>query len=165
MKKISFILILHFMALIVLSGCGNNQSANQISDQPTANVANTNAIEAQTDVKEIDISDICELTGAKLVGNGKEFICNDTKALETLENIFEISESITETSCPFDECALYITKKDGTTGIIYPASDSCNVIKTSSGYYTYGDETAGYDNSSKFWALFDISDPHTTFHA
>lgn len=167
MKKIGFILILNLMALMALSGCGNKESANQLSEQTTAETS------AQIDAAindgenvsaEIDISDICDLTEAKLIGNGKEFVCNDEKSLETLENLFETSESVIETGCPFDECALYIVKKDGTTGIAYLATDNCNVIKTSSGYYTYGDEIAGFDNSKNFWSLFDIDDPHTTFY-
>lgn len=98
MKKIGFILILNLMALMALSGCGNKESANQLSEQTTAETS------AQTDAAindgenvsaEIDISDICDLTEAKLIGNEQEFICNDEKALETLENIFGTSKSIT----------------------------------------------------------------------
>jgi len=165
MKKITLVLVLHFMALLTLNGCGNKETANPILNQTTADI---NVIEPQTNKEneytEIDISDICDLTEAKLVGNEKEFVCNDEKSLEMLESLFETSKSITETGCPFDECALYIAKKDGTTGIAYLATDDCNVIKTSSGCYTYGNEIAGYDNSRKFWALFNISDPHATFY-
>lgn len=169
MKKITVVFLLYLIPLLALNGCGNKESANQLSNRTTADI---NVIESQADAAvdneeneytEIDISDICDLTEAKLTGNGKEFICNDEKALETLENIFQTSKSITETGCPFNECALYIEKTDGTTGIAYLATDDCNVIKTSSGCYTYGDEIAGSDNSSKFWALFDIGDPHATF--
>lgn len=80
--------------------------------------------------------------------HGEIYRCDSKKACEYLEEHMKKAEEITGASCPFyDE--MYITLEDGTKGVIYPATDSCNVVMTGDGCFALSNSTT----NEEFWNL------------
>ena len=106
-----------------------------------------------------DLTAISGLVDAKIVGNGHEFSLNDPEKLNRLENMFKNASVEMPTGCPFDECYLSLTMQSGETWVVYPATDGCGIIKTSSDVfyrYSFGDDEVKDGNSELFWVLFGI---------
>lgn len=93
--------------------------------------------------------EICDIVKAEIIYEGKVYSSESKELFDWLE---EKSSTATEiiggSGCPFD-AAMYITKKNGVVGKIYPATDSCTIFLTGDGYSDFG----GTDNS-EFWDLF-----------
>ena len=93
-------------------------------------------------------SDLRGLKKAEMMFRGRMYTCDSTEALQKLEKVTSKTKVIKGVpGCPFQD-ALYLTKEDGSVGVIYPATDSCNVILTADGYVEFGNS----DNSE----LWDI---------
>lgn len=92
-------------------------------------------------------SDLHGFKKAEMMFHGKMYTCNSTEALEELEKMISTTNDITEPGCPFDD-ALYLTKEDGSVGVIYPATDSCNAILTADGYVEFGNS-----DNSQLWNI------------
>ena len=79
---------------------------------------------------------------------GRLYTCDSPEALQELERMISKAEVIKGyPACPFED-ALYLTKEDGSMGVIYPATDSSNAILTADGFIGFD----SYDNSE----LWDI---------
>lgn len=92
-------------------------------------------------------SDLHGFKKAEMMFHGKMYTCNSTESLEELERIISTTNDITEPGCPFED-ALYLTKEDGSVGVIYPATDSCNAILTADGYVEFGNS-----DNSQLWNI------------
>ncbi|MCI8447117.1 MAG: hypothetical protein HFH30_01705, partial [Eubacterium sp.] len=79
--------------------------------------------------------------------DGKMCSVNAPAALSYLEKNCALADKASAAACPFYD-PMYLTRADGTIGIIYPATDTCNIIRTASGFYKYK------GTSQDFWALF-----------
>ena len=105
------------------------------------------------DVQAFEPEDLVPLAKAEMVIQGELRSVTDEKILKWVEENLTITESIKGgTGCPFYN-PLYLTRKDGNVGVIYPATDSCSVFRTENGnYYDY---TLGYEDNSEFWSYFE----------
>lgn len=92
-------------------------------------------------------SDLHGLKKAEMMFRGKMNTCDSTEALQKLEKIISKTKVIDAPACPFQD-ALYLTKEDGSVGVIYPATDSCNVILTADGYVEFGNS-----DNSELWNI------------
>ena len=80
------------------------------------------------------------------------FFLNSKYASDILSNLSNAEEIKGGSGCPFYN-PLYLTRKDGNVGVIYPATDSCSAFRTENGnYYDY---TPGYEDNSEFWSYFE----------
>lgn len=97
-------------------------------------------------------SDCHGLKKAEMMFRGRMYTCESTEALQELEKIISKTKVIKGSpACPFQD-ALYLTKEDGSVGVIYPATDSCNVILTADGYAEFGNS-----DNSELWNIFGWS--------
>lgn len=104
--------------------------------------------------------DIHDITAAELrLGSNfypetyqmRTFMLSNKAKLAQLETMLNTAVPLGESAkCPF-EAALYLTRSDGTRGVVYPASDSCMIYRSGELFYNCG----GEDNS-EFYALFDV---------
>lgn len=92
-------------------------------------------------------SDLHGFVKAEMMFHGEMRTCESTETLQKLEKIISKTNDISEPACPFFD-ALYLTKEDGSMGIIYPATDSCNALLIADGYVEFGNS-----DNSKFWEL------------
>ena len=92
-------------------------------------------------------SDLHGLKKAEMMFHGRMYTCESTEALQKLEKIISQTEAIDAPACPFHD-ALYLTKEDGSVGVIYPATDSCNSILTADGYVEFGNS-----DNSQLWNI------------
>ncbi|MCH5268935.1 MAG: M56 family metallopeptidase [Lachnospiraceae bacterium] len=98
-------------------------------------------------------SDFHRLKKAEMMFHGRMCTCDSAEALQKLEKIISKAKVIEGyPACPFED-ALYLTKEDGSMGVIYPATDSCNVIGTADGYVEFGDSDNSKSGHSKLWDL------------
>ena len=102
-------------------------------------------------------SDMYGLVYAKLnVEDGEvsfTAIINDDESLNWLkENFGSAKKSDYKAGCPFWS-AMYLTRADGTVGVIYPALDSCKVFLSGDTQYTWGS-----GDNDEFFALFGATD-------
>ncbi len=101
-----------------------------------------------------DMHDICEISFYLC---GKEYVLKDAEKLKWIEEHFRNpSGEIKDVSCPF-YFVMYLKRKDGTYGKIYPATDSCVIFATrgeGADEYTYYEYDEG--TNSTFWKLFGI---------
>ena len=106
-----------------------------------------------TDVQAFEPEDLVPLVKAEMVIQGELRSVTDEKILKWVEENLTVTESIKGgTGCPFYN-PLYLTRKDGNVGVIYPATDSCSVFRTENcNYYDY---TLGYEDNSEFWSYFE----------
>ena len=97
--------------------------------------------------------DLVPLVKAEMVIQGELLTVTDEKILNWLEEHLSKAEVIKGgTGCPFYN-PLYLTRKDGKVGVIYPATDSCSAFRTENGnYYDY---TPGYEDNSEFWSYLE----------
>ena len=102
-------------------------------------------------------SDCHGLEKAEMMFRGKMYTCDSTEALQKLEKIISKTKGIKGVpACPFED-ALYMTKKNGSMGVIYPATDSCNAILTADGYTEFGSS-----DNSELWNILGWN-PENTF--
>lgn len=92
-------------------------------------------------------SDLHRFIKAEMMFHGEMRTCESTERLQKLEKIISKTNDISEPACPFFD-ALYLTKEDGSMGVIYPATDSCNSLLTADGYVEFGTS-----DNSRFWKL------------
>lgn len=98
---------------------------------------------------EFSPSDIFNLTSAELEINQNYSNVQTNEDLLWLENTLKNAVLADESSCPF-ESTLYLTRKDGVTGVIHPSTDSCNRFISGGFCYTYGSESDNSEFLSKF---------------
>lgn len=102
-----------------------------------------------------DIHDICEISFYLC---GKEYVIKDAEKLKWIEEHFSnpVEEIKGSTECTFYN-VMYLERKDGTIGKMYPAMDSCAIYWTwgvrSDDYVYYKYDEGTYDT---FWKLFGI---------
>lgn len=102
-----------------------------------------------TDTVYFEPEDIQNLVMAEMAYGGKIYRTTNKEALAYIEKHFSAATPIkSEDDCPFYD-KLYLTRADGTVGIVYPATDSCATFRTPGGDYNYSTE-----DSSKFWSFF-----------
>lgn len=97
-----------------------------------------------------DIHDIVRVS-IRLHGEMQEV--TDTNLCKKLESCLSVDQLEEEmgggSACPFWD-AVYITRADGVTGIIWPAEDGCDVIMSDKGYYDMGKKF-----KEMFWDILD----------
>lgn len=98
--------------------------------------------------------DIRDLSEVSFYADGKEYIIAEEKKLKWIERHFSNSEGEIEgvPSCPFYHI-MYLKRKDGSRGKIFPATDSCPVYQTGESFYAYKEKT-----NKAFWELLGIED-------
>ena len=99
-----------------------------------------------------DPAEVRDLTEIAMRIKGEMRTVADPEILESVEKLFSDSERQENGSgCPFYDC-MYFTRKDGVIGFLNPATDSCNILRTSSGWYKYRTDSG---SNEEFWSLFD----------
>lgn len=82
--------------------------------------------------------------------DGEEYSITDPKVLTKIEKMLGEAMEIKEAGCPF-HTPIYLTKKDGSIGVIYPATDSCAVFFSDGKYYDYSE-----GDNREFWSLLGL---------
>lgn len=82
--------------------------------------------------------------------DGEEYSITDPKVLTKIEKMLGEAIEIKEAGCPF-HTPIYLTKKDGSIGVIYPATDSCAVFFSDGKYYDYSE-----GDNREFWSLLGL---------
>lgn len=82
--------------------------------------------------------------------DGEEYSITDPKVLTKIEKMLGEAMEIKEAGCPF-HTPIYLTKKDGSIGVIYPATDSCAVFFSDGKYYEYSE-----GDNREFWSLLGL---------
>ena len=82
--------------------------------------------------------------------DGEEYSITDPKVLTMIEKMLGEAMEIKEAGCPF-HTPIYLTKKDGSIGVIYPATDSCAVFFSDGKYYEYSE-----GDNREFWSLLGL---------
>ncbi len=83
---------------------------------------------------------------------GKVYIITEREKLKWIEKHFSNSaEKIKGVpACPFQQ-AMYLKRKDGSCGKIFPATDSCPIYQVEDAFYDYKEK-----DNEMFWKLFGI---------
>lgn len=157
------VLVILFLSVGLLTNpVGKTASSANNSDKTTGNTpdketATQASIELQTnsplEVKApatyFEPEDIHDLVKIEMCIDGKIYTNQEPETLQWVEKNFSQATREKGTSaCPFCD-PMYLTRADGQTGIIYPATDSCDIFQTKSGCYDYGTK-----DNSEFWSLF-----------
>lgn len=80
-------------------------------------------------------TDIHEIIKAEIIIDGKSYVCEDKPTLYKMEQDITAGNQVKGgADCSFDEI-VYLTRRDGTVGMIYLASDGSNIILCTDGYY------------------------------
>ncbi len=105
------------------------------------------------DLQAFEPEDLVPIVKVEMVIQGEVRTIIDERTLAWIEEHFVEAETIKGGSgCPFYH-PMYVTRKDGIVGVIYPAEDSCSAFRTENGnYYDY---TPGYEDNSEFWSHFE----------
>ncbi len=98
--------------------------------------------------------DIRGLSEVSFYNEGEEYVITDEKKLRWIEKHFsDAAEKIEGVpACPFYHI-MYLKRKDGICGKIFPATDNCSVYQTDESFYDYKEKT-----NEAFWKLFGIED-------
>lgn len=98
--------------------------------------------------------DIRGLSEVSFYNEGEEYVITDEKKLRWIEKHFsDVAEKIEGVpACPFYHI-MYLKRKDGICGKIFPATDNCSVYQTDESFYDYKEKT-----NEAFWKLFGIED-------
>ena len=98
--------------------------------------------------------DIRDLSEVSFYNEGEEYVITEEKKLRWIEKHFsDLAEKIEGVpACPFYHI-MYLKRKDGTCGKIFPAIDSCSVYQAGESFYDYKEKT-----NEAFWKLFGIED-------
>lgn len=102
--------------------------------------------------------DIRDLSEVSFYANGTEYVITDAKKLQWIEKHFSnpVEEIKGGSACSFYHM-MYLKRKDGVCGKVFPATDSCSVYQTGNSYYEYKKDANGEFNEV-FWKLFGIED-------
>ena len=103
-----------------------------------------------TDTVYFEPEDITNLVMAEMTYENKVYRTTNKEALAYIEEYFSTAFFMGKeaSACPFYD-KMYLTRADGTVGIIYPATDSCASFRTPTGDYDY----LSGDNS-ELWNFF-----------
>ena len=83
-------------------------------------------------------------------GQSRRLHCEDPAVLKELERAFSgATKENVQTGCPF-YTALYLTRSDGTTGTVFPATDSCDMFVSGKACYRMAEGT-----NEKLWGLIN----------
>ena len=101
--------------------------------------------------------DIRDLSEVSFYVDGKEYVITEEKKLKWIEKHFSYSveEIKSRPACPFYRI-MYLKRKDGTCGKIFPATDGCAVYQSGESFYDYKEKS-----NKAFWKLFGIEDVST----
>ena len=98
---------------------------------------------APTDIYSVNQIDV-------ILTNDDTHTVVDKSVLEKVEGMLSGAEEIKEAGCPF-HTPLYLYREDGTIGVIYPATDSCDVFYSDGKYYDFGT-----GDNTEFWSLLGL---------
>ena len=99
-----------------------------------------------------DPGEVHDLTEIAMRIKGEMRTTTDPEVLRRVEELFSEAEWQKDGSgCPVYDC-MYFTRKDGVTGFLNPATDSCNMLRMSDGWVRYRTDSG---SSEEFWTLFD----------
>ena len=121
-------------------GRGSYSSRNSDKTEQTTEQA---ADFAPTDIYSVNQIDV-------ILTNGDTHTVVDKSVLEKVEGMLSGAEEIKEAGCPF-HTPLYLYREDGTIGVIYPATDSCDVFYSDGKYYDFGT-----GDNTEFWSLLGL---------
>ena len=121
-------------------GGGSYSSRNPDKTEQTTEQA---ADFAPTDIYSVNQIDV-------ILTNGDTHTVVDKSVLEKVEGMLSGAEEIKEAGCPF-HTPLYLYREDGTIGVIYPATDSCDVFYSDGKYYDFGT-----GDNTEFWSLLGL---------
>ena len=155
-------IVLAFVACIVVGICFlTNPKTTEISDDiidagsdialeeiaekesDTTHLTEQAADFAPTDIYSVNQIDV-------ILTNGDTHTVVDNSVLEKVEGMLSGAEEIKEAGCPF-HTPLYLYREDGTIGVIYPATDSCDVFYSDGKYYDFGT-----GDNTEFWSLLGL---------
>ena len=155
-------IVLAFVACIVVGICFlTNPKTTEISDDiidagsdialeeiaekesDTTHLTEQAADFAPTDIYSVNQIDV-------ILTNGDTHTVVDKSVLEKVEGMLSGAEEIKEAGCPF-HTPLYLYREDGTIGVIYPATDSCDVFYSDGKYYDFGT-----GDNTEFWSLLGL---------
>ena len=162
-KKPTFgMIVLAFVACIVVGICfltnpkttdisddnidaGNDLTSEEIAEKEsdTTHLTEQAADFAPTDIYSVNQIDV-------ILTNGDTHTVVDKSVLEKVEGMLSGAEEIKEAGCPF-HTPLYLYREDGTIGVIYPATDSCDVFYSDGKYYDFGT-----GDNTEFWSLLGL---------
>lgn len=80
-------------------------------------------------------SDIYDIVRAEINYDGKHYVCEDRKVLADIQTGYANAEKgYGMSACPFTY-VMYLTRADGTIGMVIPAMDSCKACIMGDGWY------------------------------
>ena len=80
-------------------------------------------------------SDIYDIVRAEINYEGKHYVCEDKKVLADIQNGYaNAKKGYGMSACPFTY-VMYLTRADGTVGMVIPAMDSCKACIMGDGWY------------------------------
>lgn len=80
-------------------------------------------------------SDIYDIVRAEINYDGKHYVCEDKKVLADIQTGYANAEKgYGMSACPFTY-VMYLTREDGTVGMVIPAMDSCRACIMGDGWY------------------------------
>ena len=80
-------------------------------------------------------SDIYDIVRAEINYDGKHYVCEDRKVLADIQKGYANAEKgYGMSACPFTY-VMYLTREDGTVGMVIPAMDSCKACIMGDGWY------------------------------
>lgn len=80
-------------------------------------------------------SDIYDIVRAEINYDGKHYVCEDRKVLADIQKGYANAEKgYGMSACPFTY-VMYLTRGDGTVGMVIPAMDSCKACIMGDGWY------------------------------
>ena len=123
----------------ILGGGAYSSRNSDKTEQTTEQAADF----APTDIYSVNQIDV-------ILTNGDTHTVVDKSVLEKVEGMLSGAEEIKEAGCPF-HTPLYLYREDGTIGVIYPATDSCDVFYSDGKYYDFGT-----GDNTEFWSLLGL---------
>ena len=79
--------------------------------------------------------DIYDIVRAEINYDGKHYVCEDRKVLADIQKGYANAEKgYGMSACPFTY-VMYLTRADGTVGMVIPAMDSCKACIMGEGWY------------------------------
>ena len=123
----------------ILGGGSYSSRTSDQAEQTTEQAADF----APTDIYSVNQIDV-------ILTNGDTHTVVDKSVLEKVEGMLSGAEEIKEAGCPF-HTPLYLYREDGTIGVIYPATDSCDVFYSDGKYYDFGT-----GDNTEFWSLLGL---------
>lgn len=106
-------------------------------------------------VEILQRNDLVDIKKIEIFTKGKIYSCESEEACKYLEEHMKNAEPLRGgVDCPFYN-EMFITLGNGEKGVIYPATDSCNIIKTAGSYFKLSDS-----DNKEFWKLlgWDLED-------